>query len=448
MRTTFTSLVVAAVWASTAAAQQPDSAKADSAARADSLKADSIRIVRELEGAAPGAPQPMTPQHTMTPPPNARLIPDISAIGDFLFDFSPDESTLEGGERAQIREVEVGLQAAVDPYFRADMFLAVHDEAIHVEEAYLTAMALPWGLQARIGRFHMPIGKQNTTHRPELHTIEYPYIIQRFLGPDGSAGNGLWVSKIFSPLGFYQELQLTAVDNFTAGEEHGGAHAHDEEGEEEVAASDAANNRLSGIGYTARFRNYWDLNESTNLEISASAATQRLAMPIVCLPDTDVHVASCADFGGPTGVNARQSVLGADVTFRWRPLQQGLYKSLIVQGEVMRVLNDDNPALPDLPGATVFYEGPTRDVTGAYAFARYQLTRRTYIGARYDWLQDPVFDDDDFNAVSGYLTFFPSEFSKIVLGYERLMPAGNDEKINRFVLQTTFSIGPHRPHPF
>ena len=35
-------------------------------------------------------------------------------------------------------------------------------------------------------------------------------------------------------------------------------------------------------------------------------------------------------------VNARQTVIGADFTYRWRPLQQGLYKSFILQAEVLR----------------------------------------------------------------------------------------------------------------
>jgi hypothetical protein len=112
----------------------------------------------------------------------------------------------------------------------------------------------------------------------------------------------------------------------------------------------------------------------------------------------------------------------------------------------MRQLNERDPALPR---PSDVFEGPGRDFTGAYAFARYQLTRRTYFGARVDWLQDPEADGDRFNAASAYFTFFPSEFSKLVAGYERTMP--NEvvgPRRNRILLQATFAIGPHRPHPF
>ena len=105
-----------------------------------------------------------------------------------------------------MREVELALGANVDPYFRGDFILGVSDEeGISIEEGYLTTTSLPWQLQVRVGRFHLPFGKQNTTHRAELHTIEYPYVIQRFLGDHGGKGTGLVLSKIFSPFGFYQE---------------------------------------------------------------------------------------------------------------------------------------------------------------------------------------------------------------------------------------------------
>jgi hypothetical protein len=363
-----------------------------------------------------------------------------------IADASPDGSTQEDQTRFGIRELELALQAAVDPYFRADAFLGLSDlEGIAIEEAYLSTLALPYGLQIRGGRFHLPLGKQNTTHRPELHTIEYPYVIQRFLGPEGGKGTGLWVSKLFAPFGFYQELQLVAMDRFG-----GDAHGHEEEEHDEeleVVPDEPPNKSLSGLGYAARFRNYWDLSEATNIELSASAATGKATQGVFCIPSGGGEEGPCDD--SPTGVNVRTGMLGADFTYRWRPLQQGLYRSFIFQAEWMRQLNDDTPSLIDAPaGFDLEYEGPTRSYDGAYAFARYQLSRRTYIGGRYDWLEDPEVDGARLTAASGYLTFFPSEFSKIVAGYERVMPSGGLDATNRLILQATFALGPHRPHPF
>jgi hypothetical protein len=93
------------------------------------------------------------------------------------------------------------------------------------------------------------------------------------------------------------------------------------------------------------------------------------------------------------------------------------------------------------------FEGPRRDFTGAYGFARWQLTQRNFLGVRYDWVQDPSAGGDALTAGSAYLEFFPSEFSKLSAAYERLMPAVGDA-VNRVLLQATFALGPHKPHPF
>lgn len=374
------------------------------------------------------AAAPLGAQEPAEPPPqsptNDRLLPDISVVGDLIGDFSPEGSTQEDGRRFGVREIELALQAAVDPYFRADVFLGFSDlEGVAVEQAFLTTTSLPWALEARAGRFLIPVGKQNTTHRHDLHTIEYPHVIQRFLGEEGLKGTGVSLSRIFAPLGFYQEVIVSAID----------AVAVEEEGDT-LVLDEPINRNLAGLGYHARLRNYWDLSESSNLELSGSILTGRRAQPIAGAAEPAP--------GDVTGVPARQTVIGGDITYRWRPLQQGLYKSFILQAEVMRQLNQ----VPDLP-AELQYNGPARGFTGAYAFARYQLTRRGYLGTRVDWLEDPEADGEDLTAVSGYLEFYPSEFSKLAAAYEHVSP-GNGSGLHRILLQATFALGPHKPHPF
>ena len=350
---------------------------------------------------------------------NPRLLPDISVVGDLVFDLSR-RSTQEDGRRFSVREIELALQAAVDPYFRGDVFLGYSDvEGVAIEQAFLTATALPWQIEGRLGRFIMPFGKQNLTHRHDLHTIDYPYVIQRFLGEEGLKGTGVYASKVFSPFGFYQELIVSAVD-----------HLGDDEG---LTPEEPSSAELSGLGYMARLRNYWDLTPNANLEIAASASTGKRPQPL------DVP-------GDINAVNARQSVVGFDVTYRWRPLQQGLYKSFILQAELMRQLNELDPTLPEGTDPSA-YLGPRQNFNGAYIFSRYQLTRRGYLGARGDFLQDPESDGDNLTAASAYYEFYPSEFSKLMAGYERLWPAASTSQ-GRFIIQATFALGPHRPHPF
>ena len=419
------------------AAQQPT----DSIARArrDSIAAaDSLRLVRELErlqneprAQPPAGQQPPTGTRSSNP----RLLPDISAVADLVADLSPDGSTLEDpNSRLTVREVEVALQAAVDPYFRGDVFLGVSDEeGVSIEQAFLTTTALPQQIELRLGRVLLPVGKINATHRHDLHTAEYPWVTQRFLGPEGLKGTGVWGLRVFAPFGFFQEVNVAVSDRFG-------------EAAEGLRTEEPLNRRLSGLAYTARLRNYWDLSEAANLEISGTAMTGRREQPITPLVGDDPEEAVNA-------VGARQTLLGADLTYRWRPLQQGLYKSFILQAEVMRQGNERRPALPGgLDPAD--YLGPVRDVTGAYAFARWQTSRRSHLGARYDFVQS--YDagvEPDLQAASVYLEFFPSEFSKLLAGYERVLQGGvggglAGNRVSRILLQATFALGPHRPHPF
>ena len=417
------------VSASAARTQQPDTSRRDSTMRrsaADSARiADSIAVVRELERLRnePRANAPAAP--ATQGPTNPRLLPDISAVGDLIGDLSPKGSTQEGGERFSVREVEIALQAAVDPYFRGDIFLGLSDlEKISIEQAYITATSLPWGLEVRLGRYLMPVSKQNTTHRHDLHTIEYPYVLQRFLGEEGLKGTGISASRIFAPLGFYQELILAAVDRFG-------------EAPEGRRTIEPVNKQLSGLGYSARLRNYWDLDQASNVELSFSGITGMREQPVT---------------GGDPALatRARQSVIGADATYRWRPLQRGLYRSFIVQTEVMQQRNQRDPTieLPDgVSPSGLLYGGPTRDFAGGYVFARYQLTRRGYVSARLDAFQDEAAAGKSTTAGSAYLELFPSEFSKLMAGYERYSPAAGSPT-NRLLLQATFALGPHKPHPF
>jgi hypothetical protein len=410
-------VIIATLLAGVGAHLGAQQTRADSIAKA---RADSIALVRELERMARDTTTPRgATTGTQQGPTNPRLLPDFSAVGDFVGDLSPKGSTQEDFCRLCVREVELAVQAAVDPFFRGDVFLGISDlEKISIEQAFLTTTALPYGLEVRLGRQLLPMGKINTTHRHDLHTVEYPWLIQKFFGPEGIKGTGVYVSKIFAPFGFYQELILTANDRIG-------------EAPEDLVTEEPSNKELGGLAYHARFRNYFDVSESSNFELSASALTGKREQPF--------------DFGatppaaGVNAISARQSVVGGDLTFRWRPLEQGLYKSLILQAEFMRQFNERVTT----PG----FLGPDRDFNGAYGFARWQLTQRLYLGGRYDWLQDPELGGETFTAGSGYLEWFPSEFSKMMVGYERTMPTGLDAT-NRVLLQASFALGPHKPHPF
>jgi hypothetical protein len=65
------------------------------------------------------------------------LNPAISVIGWFQGE-TGDQNNEEGTAAFEFREAEVGLQANVDPFSRADFFIAVTPEGVDIEEGYLS----------------------------------------------------------------------------------------------------------------------------------------------------------------------------------------------------------------------------------------------------------------------------------------------------------------------
>ena len=377
----------------------PDSAAADSL----SLEEIEAKLMGELGAADTAAVgQAAAPATTST---QASLLPDISVIADLLTDLSPDSSTIAEGDRFQLREIELGFQGSVDPYFRYDAFLGVHPEEFEIEEGYATTLALPADLQVKAGKFHLPFGKVNLTHRPELHTIDYPLYIQSYFGEEGLSSTGIWASWIGAPLGFFQELSLAATNGV---EEH--AHEEgEEEPEEETAERKDLFDDLADRLWVAHFKNSIDLTSASNLEVGAS------------------WTSSASD--DPERV--RTTLWGLDAIWRWKPLAMAKYRSAILQAEA---------AWRDEPG-------PAEERFGAFVFGQYQLTRRVHVGGRYDVVEPAEAEAGTVHAGQAVLRYFPTEFSQLRLAYERQAPEDEDA-IDRILFQLTFALGPHRPHAF
>jgi hypothetical protein len=410
MTTIVAGLFLAAGTAGGARAQEPGApgdttAAARAADTTESLESIEARLLGELGAADSAAPGRVQAEQGGAA---GSLNPDLSLIADFLVDLSPEEATLEEGERYQLREVEIGIQGAVDPYFRYDAFLGLHGDGIEVEEAYATTLSLPASLQARLGKFLVPFGKVNLTHRPELQMFDYPLVHREYFGEEGFSSTGVWGSWIGAPLGFYQEVSIVGAEGMEAhahGEEE---HAEEEETDEESGGGSLADD-LGDRLWLAHLKNSLDLTPASNLELGASWAT-------AIVEEEEAR--------------ARTNLYGLDVTFRWKPPQFAKYRSAVLQAEAI---------WRDEAGI-----GETR--TGGFAYAQWQLARRWHVGARADWVEPP---EDEGTLAGGQLLvkWFPTEFSQLRLAYERQEPE-EGEALDRLIFQTTFALGPHRPHAF
>jgi hypothetical protein len=235
-------------------------------------------------------------------------------------------------------------------------------------------------------------------------------------------------------LGFRQDLQLTMVEQFPEG--HETSDEHDQLGHVtfEPRPASPPNSTLQGLGYTARLRNRWPINSSASVELSLTGGTGRNTQPFAC--EAAGHYEPCPAGRGETGVNARQSLIGADVTVRWG--------SMLVQSEYMRQHNE-LPALPAGAPPQATYLGPTEDPAGAYVFAQWQLARRIFLGGRFDWVEEVVAPSRNFSAATAQLRFSPNELTKLLLAVERVRP-GTSGSFNRLLLQVAVGAGTARQH--
>src|SRR5438552_10989612 len=159
--------------------------------------------------AAPAPPQAAQTQTFGGATSNAKLLnPDISMIGDFIG--TAGRNTVTPGRALELHESEVGMQAIIDPYARADVFISFGEEGVNAEEGYLTLTSLPAGLLMKVGKMRAEFGRVNTIHNHALPFIDRPLVTNNLVGgEDGIDDAGISLSR-FLPAPKNWFLQGTA----------------------------------------------------------------------------------------------------------------------------------------------------------------------------------------------------------------------------------------------
>ncbi len=318
--------------------------------------------------------------------------PDIAVIGDFLGAVGKNDSKF-ATPSLEMHEAETSFQAIVDPYARADFFLTFSPQEVGVEEGYITFTSLPANLLLKVGKMRASFGKVNQMHNHVMPWTDRPLVTQDLVGgEEGISDAGLSLSRlIINPVLF---LEATAE-------------VYRGESPELFSAP-----RRQDLTYVGRLRGYRDVTESTNLDFGGSFARGT----------------------AKEGAGLHTSLIGADVTLRWRPLRRAIYRRLLARTELVWSRRD----LPTSAQARSF---------GLYGSLEYQFARRWFAGVRLDHSEradDPSLVDKGGSAV---LTYWPSEFSQI-RGQYRHTSYGEGIKANEFLFQLQFSIGAHGAHTF
>ena len=134
---------------------------------------------------AVGGEQPPSTLPVYGQPSTKVFNPDIGIIGNFLNangESRGGSPTIDPTPFATLQESEASFQAIVDPYARADFFLAFGEEGIEVEEGFVTFPTLPGGLLLKAGKVRANFGRLNAFHNRTLPWTDRPIVMYNLLG--------------------------------------------------------------------------------------------------------------------------------------------------------------------------------------------------------------------------------------------------------------------------
>ncbi|HZR47389.1 MAG TPA: hypothetical protein VFA47_11830, partial [Candidatus Manganitrophaceae bacterium] len=408
-----------------------------------SLQTEIDRLRSEMNSAA----SPPSPRSAPAPGRAAAgggsMNPKISLDGLFSAAGSsaPDLQNIETGGHDPnqrgftVQNVEVALSASVDPYFTGNANIVYQldrngESFVELEEAYLTSTSLPWNLQVKGGQFFSPFGRLNPTHPHAWDFADQPLVNGRFLGPDGLRGPGVQISYLL-PVPIYLEA-IVAIQN--------------------------------GSGETGfSFRNRPDevLFGRTLIDRPVAHVTDLLIIPrlvgSVDVTETQTAVVGISGAFGPNGSGAdtRTAIVGADVYYKWKPLRaESGWPFVGWQTEMMARRYEAGPggglSIPENPPIP---EEVLRD-RGGYTQLLYGFKRPWVAGLRLDYVAgsggDPALDPLRARRfrLSPNVTYYPSEFSKLRLQYNRDDIQSRDQIVHSLFLQWEFLIGEHGAHKF
>ncbi|MBI3724219.1 hypothetical protein HY251_09745, partial [bacterium] len=304
------------------------------------------------------------------------------------------DTGLSPDDRMSLREAELDLRAAIDPYANGVVIISVFEQdgggyGVDVEEGYFTLDALPYQLKLQLGRFRVPFGRLNALHTHDLPQTTRPYALQDIFGEDGwneTGGILSWLAPGPIP------ITLSAIIL---------------NGENPRILSSSRTNRPA---YMGRGEIFFQINDVTWASLGAS------------------YLFGYSDVRGPIRHphdSLQETQLAeADLTVKWQPDTR---HSIVFVAEVYQTIKHDR-LLPvvqatsplDANGNPIPLILKEHDHgTGAYAMLQVQPLERWYFGVRGDWSnQDEARPGHRQWAGSIWAAFYTTEFLRFRVGFE------------------------------
>ncbi|HSG07109.1 MAG TPA: hypothetical protein VLA36_02040 [Longimicrobiales bacterium] len=355
-------------------------------------------------GAPPPAEAPSTQEFVGRGRSLQAMNPEISLTGDVFAQVMKDQTNRDN---FFAREFEMSIISNLDPFSRAKIFISRHDhggeitpfgdpeeepeEGFAVEEGYVEWVSLPGGVGLKVGRFYQQLGQLNRWHSHAFPFQSRSLPSMTFVGEEPLAQTGAslrWLLPVGGKAGTYTAtLETTRSSN------------------EALYGTSARPSVLANLNA------FWQISDATDLDLSTTWAGGRYE-------DDDILLS--------------RNLYAAEISFTWIPPASAKYRGLNVRAGVM-VLD----GLLDPDGAPM--DGTAK---GVWTMAETKLNQSWLLGGRFDWTQNPHDVNETAWLVSPTLTWWQSEYVRIRGEYDLL--GRSDFRDGRFLLQATFSMGPHK----
>jgi hypothetical protein len=317
-------------------------------------------------------------------------------------------------EGFNLRSLELGFFAPVDPYFNLYATLPITEHGIEIEEAYFLTTSLPAGLQFKGGKFKSGFGRSNAFHPHVWDFVDAPLPYKLFFGGDGEGLIEKGAQLTYLPnLPIYTILgaEVLQGENDTLFGPDGGPHA-----------------------YTGFIKSSLDFGADHSILFGGSVAGGKT---------------NTTSFAPNTLFQGTSVLYGLEFTYKWRPSKS---RSFILQSEYL--YRPQKGELTDTVSLAMNLLQRKQD--GLYVQALYQMDRWR-IGARVDRMA--VFIDEVILAGqkqnysgqpyrwTGALEFNPTEFSRLRLQYN--YDRSDPNKLNQEIyLQFLLAVGAHGAHAY
>jgi hypothetical protein len=305
-------------------------------------------------------------------------------------------------------EAEISVISVVDPYWTfVSNIVFAGDGTVDPEEVWARSTNIP-GIQLKLGKIRGTFGKHGLLHTHAFPFIQAPIVMANTIGNEGFKDAGAEASWL-TPLPWFSEVTGGVYQANAADGDH---------------PLDFGSTRHDNVPCLGHFKNEFDVNDATTLELGQSVLQGR----------------------GSDG--ARHDAYGADVTLRNVPARNSNRRGWILQSEYLQKGSSaaGNYAR-EADGGYVSFQYRASQVW--WTGVRAEQARRSFTDFLVDGAGNPV--AGKVNRYSANIAWVPSEFSFVRLEYSHAQADGgngirpNDDRI---MIQMSYTIGYHPAHAY